>query len=313
MTGSRLSSAIDGRIFVVGVPRSGTTLVQALLAAHGAVASFTESHLFDRHFVFLPGLGRPILTRDPGPRLREFLAENGEEAPAAAEEFAAAGGGLRGWRPLLPLRTGSVARRLLRVLDELTLRRGRAVWVEKTPRHLRYVPFLEGVAGPAGGARFVHVVREGLETVASLRAASRGWERPYDLAACVRRWNRDIAFSARRLASPSDHFVVYEELAARPEAVLRTLLGELGLVWEPEILERYPTASERLVTGQERGWKGDVGRAIRPAPSSSSTLSEEERRRATRSLRREPYERIRGRPRSPVEATPAPGKEAGVR
>ena len=94
MTGSRLSSAIDGRIFVVGVPRSGTTLVQALLAAHGAVASFTESHLFDRHFVFLPGLGRPILTRDPGPRLREFLAENGEEAPAAAEEFAAAGGGL---------------------------------------------------------------------------------------------------------------------------------------------------------------------------------------------------------------------------
>ena len=41
---------IGQRIFVVGVPRSGTTLLQSLLAGHSALTSFTESHFFDRHY-----------------------------------------------------------------------------------------------------------------------------------------------------------------------------------------------------------------------------------------------------------------------
>src|SRR5687768_3975926 len=45
-----------GRIFVVGCPRSGTTLVQSLLAAHSKIVTFTESHLFDKGFRSLGGL-----------------------------------------------------------------------------------------------------------------------------------------------------------------------------------------------------------------------------------------------------------------
>jgi hypothetical protein len=36
------------RIFIVGYPRSGTTLLQSLLGAHKALATFTESELFVR-------------------------------------------------------------------------------------------------------------------------------------------------------------------------------------------------------------------------------------------------------------------------
>ena len=210
------------RIFVVGVPRSGTTLVQSLLAAHSRLTSFTESHFFDRHFRLLPGLSMPVLTRDPAPRLWQFLAENGADPPPAARGFGGRGGEGSGkgsrarWlRPLLPARTRAAARGLLQVLDELSLARGAAGWIEKTPRHLRYLPFLQAVAGslrgppPASGAEthFVHVLRDGLEAVASLHRASRAWERPYDLDACVDRWNEDVAFSLGRTASPNDHFV----------------------------------------------------------------------------------------------------------
>ncbi len=45
-----MTSVIEGRIFVVGAPRSGTTLVQSLIASHSQVTSFTESHFFSRHF-----------------------------------------------------------------------------------------------------------------------------------------------------------------------------------------------------------------------------------------------------------------------
>ena len=287
-----LRNEIERRVFVVGVPRSGTTLLQSLLAAHGALTSFTESHLFDRHFRLLPGTSRALMIHDPGPRLREFLAENGERPPEAAGWFLSDGGGLPAARALLPLQTRSAARRLLRVLDELALSRGVTGWVEKTPRHLRYLPFFGRLCGDAERPRFVHVIRDGLEAVASLRRASRGWERPYDLETCVRRWNEDVSFSAGRLGAPTDHFVIYEELAARPEPVLQRLLAALGLDWEPEILERYGAAAGRLVT-EEEAWKSDVGRAIRPSATARRTLTEEERRRALGGLRGELYERLR--------------------
>ena len=75
---------IDRRVFVVGVPRSGTTLVQSLLAAHSTMTSFTESHFFDRHFTRLPPSSLSILSRNPAPRLHEFLLENCEAPPDAA-------------------------------------------------------------------------------------------------------------------------------------------------------------------------------------------------------------------------------------
>ncbi len=116
--------AIERRIFIVGVPRSGTTLVQSLLAAHSAVTSFTESHLFRKHFSRVPLLSLPILTRDPRSRLSEFLAENGEGPPPAADWFSKRERWTLRIRPLLPLQTLPVARQLVRVLDELALRRG---------------------------------------------------------------------------------------------------------------------------------------------------------------------------------------------
>ena len=295
MTAPTLSPRIDGRIFVVGVPRSGTTLVQSLLAAHGAVTSFTESHLFARHFTLLPLLPEALLTRDPTDRLREFLAENGEEPPATAAWFDARRQAGPWSRLLLPLRTRPAARRLLRVFDELALRRGAAVWVEKTPRHLRYVPFLERLSGAEARLRFVHVIRDGLEVVASLNRASQRWERPYDLDACVRRWNADVGFALRRVGRPRDRFLFYEELTSRPEETLRRLFGELGLDWEPQILDRYAGASRRLVGREEAAWKAGIGRPIRPSATSGRELTEDQRRRVARALRRDLYERIRQR------------------
>ena len=300
--------AIDRRLFIVGVPRSGTTLVQSLLAAHSEVTSFTESHFFSRHFKALftqrPEGSTAILTRDPAPRLRDFLAENGwREDDENSSGTSAVDRGLEGLPPrlLLPFRTRPVARHLLRTLDELALLRGKSTWVEKTPRHLRYIPFLEKLLDGEPGTHFVHVIRGGLETVASLHAASQNWERPYDLEACVERWNADVAFSLSRArmqgdkrtadASGPDHFIVYEQLTAQPSVTLERLLADLGLAWEPEIFDQHRQGSERLITREET-WKANVEREVSRSGTSKQVLTEAQRAHANASLRHDLYREL---------------------
>ncbi len=285
---------IERRVFVVGVPRSGTTLVQSLLAAHSEMTSFTESHFFDKHFTILSPPFRPILTRDPAPRLREFLAENSEDPPAAANWLEERSRSTLRARPLLPFYTLSTARQLLLVLDELAIRRGTSSWIEKTPRHLRYIPFLETAVGGNARNYFIHVIRDGLDVVASLHEASKSWERPYDLDACVKRWNEDVAFSLGRAPAPTDHLVFYEDLTSRPETTIGQVIEWLGLAWEPEILERYAGAAGRLITPDEE-WKSNVGRRIRRSEASDQLLTGEQRQRVTSLLCHDLYDLLRER------------------
>jgi hypothetical protein len=285
-----MSGGITGRIFVVGVPRSGTTLLQALLAAHDHVTSFTESHLFDRPFAVVPGLG-PTLTSDPTPRLTEFLAENDAPLLDAASWFGPPPPPALRRRALMPIHTRRVARRLVDVLDELALHRGSPVWLEKTPRHLRSLPLLERVCDDGVPTRFVHVVRDGIETIASLHKASRHWERAYDLDECVRRWNHDLAITVGRLGAPGHHAVLYEALTADPESVLRPLLDTLELPWQSEILTGYGVAADGVVAADE-SWKDGVGREIRPSATAERELDDEQRERVTASLRNELFDAV---------------------
>lgn len=282
---------IARRIFIVGFPRSGTTLVQSLLASHSALTSFTESHFFSRHFTPLRPLAWAVLGKDPSARVREFLEENGEAPPEAAAWFARLGRSAARAKPLLPLQSAEAARRFLDVLDQLARRRGRTGWIEKTPRHLRYVPFLERISG-RGRTRFLHVLREGVDAVASLEQASPNWETPYDLEAGARRWNADVALSLRRVGMPADCFVLYEDLTASPEDTVRRLLAELGLAWEPGLLDRYTDTARRVTTGEEP-WKAETGGSIRRSNAADRTLAAAQRERLGCLLRPELYERIR--------------------
>lgn len=288
---------IDRRIFVVGVPRSGTTLVQSLLAAHDEVASWIESHFFDRLFRVVPGLpSRALLVHDPEPQLLDFFQTNDalwdDGEPIRWTDRRPE------WRYRVPLVrslwSDAAARSLVEIYDDLASCQGCSTWVEKTPAHLRYVPFLERLlADDDPELRFVHVIRDGLETVASLHAASKYWERAYGVDECVRRWNREMALSLRRVSrsdadSKRDVFVFYEELTSDPEAATRGLFEEVGLVWQPDVLEHYGRAAS-TVTADDESWKSGTGRAIEPSATSSVALTDEQRRRAERGLRRDLY------------------------
>lgn len=280
-----MSADVEQRIFIVGAPRTGTTLLQSLLAAHSRVTSFTESHFFSRSFRALPDLSSAVLLRDPLPQFREFLTKN-----QAGSAFAEAEDRLRqsttpGW--LRPLRTKQVAMIFLNTLDRLALDRKRPIWIEKTPRHLRFTPFIGRISSTP--ARFVHLIRDGVDVVSSLHRASQDWDRPYGLDECVRRWNSDVAFSLERAESRFDFLVLYEQLTRDPEAVMRRLSAALSLDWQPSILTDFVAESARLTTPDET-WK-ETRSEIRPSEASKNGLDGDQREQVRRTLRNDLYRR----------------------
>jgi hypothetical protein len=237
---------IEARVFLVGCPRSGTTLLQSLLAAHSRVTSFPETH-------FLSGL-RPsktpyralgLASRAAMRRLETFRDELGRQPPRWPA-----------WWERLLARTMFGA--FVRMLDGLALEAGASAWVEKTPNHLRYVDEIER---HLPSAKVLHIVRNGPETVLSLYRTTRDhperWGGSWTLERCVERWNESVRLTAAHAGKPHHHVVRYERLLEDPQPVLQRVCGFLGIPYEAGMLARRAEAAQRVVAPWEE-WKGGV-------------------------------------------------------
>jgi len=236
-----------GRCFVVGCPRSGTTLVQSLLAAHPDVWSPPETHFFTR-LDHVRHLGRRHRRRAATTLLRDTLVTIGAPSRRLA-------------RP--PFRSpAAAAAAFIRAMDETAAYQGRQHWVEKTPDHLLVI---DAITRQAPGARFVHVVRDGRAVVASLYEVTHAhpdvWHGPWDLERCIGAWNRAIEVTRSRRGHPSHLVVGYPEVVENPERVARRLAAFIGLPYRREMLTERQVAVGRIVADREP-WKANVSDAI---------------------------------------------------
>ena len=235
--------------FIVGCPRSGTTLLAVLLDRHSRLAVPPETGFFD----------------EVAPRLRRGDAERLLKV-------------LRRWRrlPELQLAAEDVVRRVAdaaaRRADEgrweaadvlaaiLTLyreRHGKARSGEKTPQHLMHVPAIRS-AFPE--APVLCLLRDGRDNALSLRAMP-WW--PGGLTAAAKLWTRCVQLMERFAEEHPRRFriVRYEDLASRPEPVLRDVLDFLGETFEPEQLAHRPSTT---ILPRSAPWKGSAAEAIEP-------------------------------------------------
>jgi tetratricopeptide (TPR) repeat protein len=196
----------DGPIFVVGMPRTGTTLVERLLARHSEVASAGELLDFGQA---LAAAARRAQAQHPGldmtaASLMADPAAIGRDYVAGARE--AAGGSHR--------------------------------FVDKMPVNFIYCGVIRRALP---NARIVHVVRDPMDTAYAVYKTlfSQAYPFSYDLEeiaqylACYQRTMRH--WHAAMPGSILD--VRYEDLVADPEGQARRLLEGCGLEWEPGVLE----------------------------------------------------------------------------
>ena len=271
-------------IFVVGVSRSGTTLMRRVLNGHSRIAIATENHYLGH---LLPWEGARTYFRRLGDprddatmrRIAEFVYSDAFQRRSRLRELSPYWGWLRRSVPRARferrlLASDRTERGVFNVLMRIFAdRKRRPIMGEKTPAHLAWVDtLLEWYPD----ARVVHMIRDPRAVyVSEVRRRLRTpttvpyrWlvRAPRVLRAfvCLEvTWAWAVAADRhRRLAAryPGRYLAVrFEDLVQDPDATLAGLCAFLGIQPEPAMLERTVTSK-----GARQGMAGfDAGAADR--------------------------------------------------
>ncbi|MEG4066112.1 sulfotransferase [Microcoleus sp. Pol11C2] len=215
------------RIFLVGSPRSGTTMLQSLLAAHPEVISFPESKFF--HYL----LYKKFAGKLPG-RMEAFFKDE-ISRPELLQDFDD---------------SQTVATKVswfVGVLDGLAAEQNKSIWLEKTPEHIY---FIEDIQRLLPDAKFIHILRNSMDTIASLHEATRNshdlWGPGWDLNHCIHRWKEAMLIS-HKYAKNSNHILVkYEEILDNKVKKLEEICDFMKIEYDDRMLEFYQEKAAHL-------------------------------------------------------------------
>jgi Sulfotransferase family len=212
-------------LLILGVRRSGTTLLRVMLDQHSRLAVPDESY-------FVPQLADRHLRRVDADEFVDDL----RRLNTVAE-----------WNvPLDEVRSQlhddmSAGEAIGTVYAVYAHERGKPRWGDKTPMYMQNLRLLERLFPDA---RFVHLIRDGRDAALSFLAMPGGivtetWMHPRTPAEFACQWRTEVA-AARRLGRRVGARYVevrYEELVADAETALQRVCAFAGLEYEPAMLD----------------------------------------------------------------------------
>jgi tetratricopeptide (TPR) repeat protein len=221
-------------VFIVGLPRSGTTLTEQVLASHPAIHGAGELHEVSRVFRSLPEFGGQAAL-DPFEALDRLTLES----------------------------TRAAARSFIERLDELAPRPAQRV-VDKQPDNFTHL----GLIALLWPAARVIVCRRDLRDVAvscwQMGLATTPWSNDWEHIARRFAQHRQLLEHWERIRPLPWLDVAYEDLVADLEGQARRMIAYLGLEWDPACLEfhanRRPVRTPSLVQVRQPLHTRSVGR-----------------------------------------------------
>lgn len=220
-------------IFILGSPRSGTTMLQVLLSSHPKVASTVQLSLFDRY------IGPWIDTWEmEAADIRDKEWPLGLPVLWKREQFDAV-----------------IAEFLRRVYTDMLERAPGATHIlDKNPGYSMHV---ETIKRFFPRARFLHMIRDGRDVACSLMAAKKSMGFGTDEAAAAGVVWRNLVLGARRAAQFGDDYleVRYEDYLADPQKSYRAALEFCRLPYDEKWLtdtieaNSFEKMKERQATG----------------------------------------------------------------
>ena len=221
--------------FVVGCPRSGTTLLQRMLNNHPDLAVCNDTHFIPAGLNRKKPGGDPCLTSEMVDRVRNYRRIHRLGLAASAFDRAAENANTSG-------------EFVTALYAEVARIQGKPLAGEKTPDYARYLPLLEDLFP---WAKFVHIIRDGRNVALSILewATKRGsgpakfelW-RDQPIAVCALWW-RWLVTTGRtdgdKLGPARYREIVYENLVALPEPEIIGLTDFLELPYSSSMLDYH--------------------------------------------------------------------------
>lgn len=245
---------MDRLVFLIGAPRSGSTLLARMLGSHPEIFAPAEPHLMPplAHLGFHERVDRapydPVITQEG---LRSFVA--------------LLPGGESDWLAALRRATDHLYERALAAS-------GRRVFLDKTPAYALVLDFL---ARLYPDAHYVVLTRHPLAVWSSYvesffdgDAAAAHARNPV-----LERYVPAIARFLRERPVPLVH-VRYEELVKEPEVALRAICDHVGVGFEPGMIEYGRSEEAAPRAGRGLGDPITVNRETRPTTRSVGKWAE---------------------------------------
>jgi hypothetical protein len=236
--------------FIVGCPRSGTTIMKNLLRAHPNLTIARESHFIPQYY---KAYGDPATDKEAerlAARILDsrFIRELGVALTPADFRHC------RSYRAVVSL-----------LFDSYADTQGKSRWGEKTPQNVTEIPVLAEIFP---GAQFIHIIRDGRDVAMS-------WLKlpyePRNLYTAATMW-RDRVSAGRRsgAALPQSQYleVRFEHLLNDAPATMRSVCEFLGEPYDEAVLTPDPgpnraeaqISHDHIVSGNHGKWKRSMKR-----------------------------------------------------
>jgi hypothetical protein len=246
--------------FVVGVSRSGTTLLRLMLDAHPDMTIPAETH-------FVPMVANAV----------DQAIEEGASTQVVRQRALEKMTGHPRWGDFRldeadvrmrmerhdPLTAGDAIRSFYEAAAALE---GKPRWGDKSPPYTYKAGRIQRALPEA---HFIHIIRDGRDVALSLSEVSWG---PDDITVAAEKWAGELR-KARKRARNLDRGtyveVHYEDLVTDPEPLLRKIAEFVDLPWSDDMLNYPERAAERM--------RGEMERTLKPL--GGGTITAEERTR----------------------------------
>jgi hypothetical protein len=226
--------------FIVGSPRSGTTLLRLMLDSHPQLAIPPETGFLPRALGCL--FGTEARRRQSFCRA---LINFPPKAPGWCDFGLDAQAFMRELQGITPFHADAAIRCFYRLY---AARFGKERWGDKTPSYGRHMRAIERVLPEAC---FIHIIRDGRDVALSLRDL--WFSRGADMTTLARRWRRDICATRRQSLGCRRYMELrYEALVLDPQTCLRDVCDFIEIDYDCAMTNYHQRAATRLLEHQAR-------------------------------------------------------------
>lgn len=221
-------------IFIIGCPRSGTTLLSSILNRHSEVCVTPELHYFGK----LDSLNKEINSTSEAIEVYNSLI-NKNLIGISNDTLA---------RELNTLDNGEFKKNtFLAICNAYKNKKGKTTCIEKTPDNVR---FIKEILALFPNALFIYITRDGRDVALSLEKVN--WDWPYrGYYSNLIYWTEttNSLSKSHHIKSPNSHHIKYEDLLDNPQHYVEKICTFIGVAFEQKMLAPDGSESDLIEEG----------------------------------------------------------------